>query len=199
MPPVAEEVARVRSLAARTAAAQEWPAEQLEAAEHISDRLGRYASAIVASDGSVPDCGMPRCPLDRHSSRSSAARLAVLLAQAQNLSATHPTTNGHGPNGHHASPNGHAAAGEADPAIAEEPSGPVADVLEPQDLDPNHLMKLHRRYVNALVDAAAVVYCCRRVLHTNGQCFFDAAGPGSGLCGRVLAVSHQLELNPLAS
>lgn len=162
MPPVAEDVARARSLAALTAAAREWPAEQLEAAEQISERLGHYAVSIVDEDGTVPSCHVPECPLEYHAGGPAAVRLASLLAAAQ---------------GHRQVEASHVEAGA----------------------NPQQLLLAHRRYVKALSDAAAVVYCCRRVLHTNDQCFFDAAGPTSGLCGRVLAVSHQLELDPLAA
>ena len=156
MPPVAEEVARARSLAALTAAACEWPAEQIEAAEHLAEWLGHHASAIIDHDGQVRTCRASDCPLDHHRAGESAMRLAAPLAAAYN-------------------------------------SGSQRDVEPDEDDDPELQLTKHRRYVQALRDAAAVVYCCRRVLHTNGQCFFDADGPGSGLCGRVLAVSHQLE------
>lgn len=156
MPPVAEEVARARSLAALTAAACEWPAEQIEAAEHLAERLGRQASAIVDSSGGVPECSVAGCPLDHHRAGQRAIRLASALSAA-----------------HNSSPR-------------QDPDGGAGG-------DPDAQLTSHRRYVQALRDAGAVVYCCRRVLHTNGQCFFDADGPDSGLCGRVLTVSHQLE------
>lgn len=155
MPPVAEEVARARSLAALTAAACEWPAEQTEAAEQIADRLGLHASAVVDAAGAVPSCGDTGCTLERHTAGPAAVRLAPALAAA------HGRRNGDG-------------------ASARE-NGPGAT------------RHAHDRYVQSLRDAAAVVYCCRRVLHTSGQCFFDTGGTGSGLCGRVLAVSHRLE------
>lgn len=183
MPPVAEEVARVRSLAALTAAAQEWPAEQLEAAEHIAERLERYATAIVEPDGGVPQCSLPGCPLDHPVGGPAAVRLARFLADA---------ARGHSPHAGDSDPSGD---GTSAPSSAAQSAAGRANSTH----DPHYLLTLHRRYVSALVDAAAVVYCCRRVLHTGGQCFFDADGPASGLCGRVLAVSHQLQLNPLAA
>lgn len=156
MPPVAEEVARVRSLAALTAAACEWPAEQLEAAEHLAEELEALAELIVQDDGTIPDCAEPGCPLDQHPAGASARRLAVTLAAAHR-------------GGEH----------------------PVADLLRPTTA--RQTLLTHRKYVQALRDAAAVVYCCRRVLHTSGRCFFDREGTASGLCGRVLMVAHQLE------
>ena len=160
MPPVAEEVARARSLAALTAAACEWPAEQLEAAERIADRLGLLAELVVAagapgSESSVPVCTGPGCPLDEHPAGDRAKRLAVTLAEA------HRST------------------------------GAAVEVSRPTT--PRDQLLTHRRYVQALRDAAAVVYCCRRVLHTSGRCFFDREGTASGLCGRVLTVAHRLE------
>lgn len=68
-----------------------------------------------------------------------------------------------------------------------------ASAEPPSQEDLPDLVVLHRRFRDALRDASAVVYCCRRVLHQAGGCFFDPAGPTSGLCGRVLAVSHQAE------
>lgn len=163
MPPVAEEVARVRSLAALTAAAREWPEEQLEAAEHLAERVGRYAAAIVDVDAAVTPCGVPNCFLETHSDARSALKLAPALAASQGST------------------------------VVQRMSGSQRNKGDGSEMAANH-----RRYVSALSDAGAVVYCCKRVLHTNGQCFFDADGPASGLCGRVLAVSHQLELHPIA-
>jgi hypothetical protein len=155
MPPVAEEIARVRSLAALTAAAREWPAEQLEAAERLADDLGLLAELVVEADGTIADCTEPGCPLDEHPAGAGARRLAETLATAHRERAEHV-----------------------------EPVRPTT---------PREILLTHRRYVQALRDAAAVVYCCRRVLHTSGRCFFDREGTASGLCGRVLMVAHQVE------
>jgi hypothetical protein len=48
------------------------------------------------------------------------------------------------------------------------------------------------RYLRALRESAGAVYYCRRVEHPTGRCWFSAQGPESGLCGKVLAVSHRL-------
>ena len=157
MPPVAEEVARVRSLAALTAAAREWPAEQLEAAERLADRLGALAELVVDGEDAVPDCTEPGCPLDEHAAGASAKRLAVTLAAAHRAGSDHQGT------------------------------------AEQRPTTPQQILLTHRRYVQAVRDAAAVVYCCRRVLHTSGRCFFDREGTSPDLCGRVLMVAHQLE------
>lgn len=156
MPPMAEEVARARSLAALTAAACAWPEEQLEAAEQLADRLGFLAASILDADGAVPDCGQPACTLTAHPAGRSAVRLAPLLAAAR-------------------------------PVVRR---APLASASE---LDERDVAVLHRQFVQGLRDVGPVVYCCRRVLHTSGRCFFDDQGPGSGLCGRVLVVSHQVE------
>ena len=176
MPPVAEEIARTRSLAALTAAACEWPAEQIEAAEQLAEQIGRHASAVVDTGGHVPTCDDPECPLEHHPAGVAAVKLAAQLAAALNDAASRgkpaaaevPGRNGH-PNGAHPGSNGRSPNGRSP------------------------LRTAHERYVQSLREAAAVVYCCRRVLHTSDECFFDGDGPGSGLCGRVLSVSHRLE------
>ena len=70
------------------------------------------------------------------------------------------------------------------------------DVVVLPDARQRHLA--HRRFVDQLSEAAASVWCCRRSVHREGRCLFDSAGPDSGLCGRVLAVSRHYELGALA-
>lgn len=65
-------------------------------------------------------------------------------------------------------------------------------------LDARQRHLAHLRFVDQLSEAAASVWCCRRSVHREGRCLFDSAGPESGLCGRVLAVSRQYELGALA-
>lgn len=81
--------------------------------------------------------------------------------------------------------------------------GLVTAAIEPAprarpDGDPRQLHLAHRRFVDLLGEAAASVYVCRRTAHRSGRCFFDAQGPDSALCGRVLAVSRRYELGVLA-
>lgn len=52
--------------------------------------------------------------------------------------------------------------------------------------------ELAQRYMVALHDAAAAVRYCRTVQHSSHSCWFSTAGPGAGLCGRVLAAAHRL-------
>lgn len=153
--PWTPESARVRRLAEHTAAADSWPAEQVEAAQRLAARLTHLAVLVVA-DGTIEPCGSPGCPLD-DSTGHGAPRLAHQLAAVGGAQNDHDMSS--------------AAGVEADP-------------------DPR---STHRRFRDALRDASAVVYCCRRVLHQAGGCFFDPSGPSSSLCGRVLAVSHQVE------
>lgn len=148
--------ARVRRLAEHTAAADAWPAEQVEAAQRLAARLTDLAVLVVA-DGTITPCGVQSCPLDS-SVGHGAPRLAQQLADVRRRQGDGGST------------------GEADSSVG--------------DHDP---LVTHRRFCDALRDASAVVYCCRRVLHQSGRCFFDPSGPSSGLCGRVLAVSHKVE------
>lgn len=158
MPPRADDVVRVETVAFTANGAQAAAAAQVEEAERIARRLEAYAVAIVGLDGTVTDCGQPGCPLEYHAAGPTAVRLAVSLAAARRTT---------------------------DLALAVEV--PVAQA---------HLA--HRRFVDQLSEAAASVWCCRRTAHRMGRCLYDAAGPTSGLCGRVLAVSRHYELGALA-
>ncbi|MGI8574406.1 MAG: hypothetical protein ACR2MA_03480 [Egibacteraceae bacterium] len=81
---------------------------------------------------------------------------------------------------------GWAAARAVATQLAEQTRGEAVTVLTGGELA--------QRYLEALRDAAGAVHYCRTVQHTSRSCWFSTAGPGAGLCGRVLIAAHRLRL-----